>query len=801
MARPSGRRGVSRDFPGDTPTRGNAGYGAPQYADPRGRQGLGGPPGRAPEGGRARTGRPGGKPPRKRFVDYPRQARRGFTRWIPSWKLVGSLVLAGTALVLGMFFVAYASTPIPDGKQSATFQTSTVYFRDGSVLGRFQEENRTLVTIKQVPDSLKYAVYASEDRTFESNSGISIPGMVRALLNNAQGGSLQGGSTITQQYVKNYYLSSDRTYTRKVKELFISLKVGRKFTKDQILEGYLNTIYFGRGANGVQAASRSYFGKNVDKLTVSESAYLAGIINGPELYDPLDSNDSKARAKERWQFVVDGLVTEGRISADEAAKLKFPKIIKYKPSTTPAGYRGYLLSMVRKEAAAVRTDEYPNGIDGKTLDTGGFDIYTTFDKKLMDDAVKAVDETLPAKKSWPKGTRISMATIDVATGEVRSIYGGEDFLERQQNGATQDIMQAGSTAKPFALLAALRGKQTIGACKPRIDEETAINLDSRFDGRSPQEFKGYERPVRNFGNSQYGFIDLRKATASSVNTVYVALNKEVGPPQTQDAAVCAGLPRTTNGLEPNLANVLGTFSPHPIDMAHAYSTIANNGRRTTQHSLVKIVAHQTKKQVYSFKGKPQPVFDPNVTANAIEAMEQVVKRGSGTYALQLGRPVAGKTGTSSSNMSAWFTGFTPQLATSVAMYRESEEGTPIELDGFGGFGEITGGSFPVRVWTDFMSQALDGQPVKQFPDAKPIGQKINPAPSSTPTPTDPGTQTPTETPTQTQTPTPTVTDSPTTEPTPSGTDTPTTEPTPTRPTRTRPTRTGTPTVALGTQTP
>ena len=777
MARPPGRRGVSRDFPQDARTAGRnrpAAHPGGRYVDP-GRAAP--PPGGRPAGRGGKVG-----PARKRFIDYPRAGRRGITRWLPSWKLVGSLLLAGTAVVVGLFIAAYAATPIPDGKESATYQTTTVYYRDGSVLGKFQQENRTLVTIKQIPDSLRYAVYAAEDRTFEQNSGISLTGMVRALLNNAQGGSLQGGSTITQQYVKNYYLSSDRTYTRKAKELFISLKVGRKFTKDEILEGYLNTIYLGRGANGVQAASKAYFNKDVSKLTPSESAYLAGIINGPELYDPLDGKEERIKAKERWQFVVDGEVSQGWLTAEQAASMKFPKIVKSKPSTTQKGYQGYLLSMVAKEATKLRSAQFPDGIDGKTLETGGFDIYTTFDPKLMKAADQAVTDALPPQRTWPKGTRIAMATIDVATGEIRSIYGGDDFLERQQNGATQDIMQAGSTAKPFALLAALRGTHKLGSCQANINEDDAVNLSSRFDGRSPQTFAGYEKPVSNFGNEQYGFIDLRKATASSVNTVYVALNKQIGPRQTMDAAVCAGLPASTNGLEGNLANVLGTFSPHPIDMAQAYSTIANNGKRTERHSITKVVLHGSKKRVYSFTGKPKAVFDPNVTANAIEAMQRVVTGGSGAYAANLGRPAAGKTGTSSSNMSAWFVGFTPQYATAVAMYRDDADGNPIQLKGFGGFGEITGGSLPVRAWTQFMSQALNGMPVKDFPNAEPIGSPVNPAPPTT-SRTPAASQTPSATPTQTPTATPTQTDTPT------PTDTPTTTPTGTAtgptPTRTR----------------
>ena len=805
MARPSGRRGVSRDFPTDPRARGNAQqYGGPGTRAPlqgapvpaHGRNGGPGPGGRGPggPGGRGPQG-PGGRgaAPRRRIIDYPRAGRTGFTRWIPSWKLVGTLFLLAVGFVVAAFLVAYATTPIPvNGKQSATFQTSTVYFRDGSVLGRFQQENRTLVDIQQVPDYLQDAVIAAEDRTFESNSGVSVSGMVRALLNNAQGGDLQGGSTITQQYVKNYYLNPDRTYTRKVREVFIALKLGRTVEKPEIMEGYLNTIYWGRGAYGVEAAARVWFGKSLDpavveenpkkRLTRSEAAFLAGIINGPELYDPMDGDAEAAAAKDRWQFVVDGMVAEGYLTADEAAGLKFPKVLKNVPSNTPKGYKGYLLQMVRKEAAA-------QGFTAEELDTRGLAIYTTFDPKLMAQAEKAVEDTLPPRKQWPKGTEVALSSVDVDTGEVRAIYGGQDYLERQRNAATQDIAQAGSTFKPFTLLAALQGpRDDASACRPNITDG-AISLDSRYNGSSPQSFKGFDRPVRNFGGASYGFMDLRRATANSVNTVYVALNEEVGPEQTQAAAICAGIPKGTLDLQANPSNVLGSASPHPIDMAFAYATIANEGKRTKLHGIKKIETAQDKKVLYEYEANPTQVFHKDVAANAIEAMEQVVLRGSGTYARQLGRPVAGKTGTSSDNYSAWFVGFTPQISTSVAMYRVGEDGGRLPLEGFGGFGEITGGSWPVRIWTDYMTAAVDGTKVEDFPQAERIGEVVNPAPVVTEKPSAEPTKTQTEEPTPSPTPSESVTESPTGEPTaePTVTEEPSpADPTPTESDRRRP---------------
>ncbi len=796
MARPSGRRGVSRDYPDAARGRGDAGYGgrrAPyrQSGDPG--YAHGGVAARS-RGQRAvaqhgRVSRPGAGG-RSGYVDPPRAGRTGFTRGIPSWRLVGTLVLAGAAFVVLAFFLAYATTPIPDGKVSATYQTSTVYYRDGSTLGRFQQENRTNVTIDKIPQHLRYAVYSAEDRTFESNSGISVTGMVRALLNNAQGGSLQGGSTITQQYVKNYYLNPDRTYKRKVRELFIALKVGRTQSKDEILTGYLNTIYFGRSANGVEAAARAYFGKNVEKLTPSESAYLAGIIKGPELYDPRDGKEATARAKERWQFVVDGMVSEGWLTAEQAASMTFPKTVKYRPSTTPKGYAGYLLQMVRKEALA-------NGFTATELDTAGFDIYTTVDKKLMDAAAESVEDVMPDRSKWPSGLQVGLTSIDVASGEVRAIYGGQDYLERQRNAATQDVAQAGSTFKPFTLLAALQGKRSAptGECRPTITD-SSIGLDSRFDGHSPRRVVGFRRPVRNFGNEQFGQIDLRRATAHSVNTVFAQLNVDIGPRQTMNAAVCAGIPKDAVGLDDNPANVLGTASVHPIDMASAYATIAANGRHTPPHVLVKIVRHQTKKTVYAATAERRQVFDRDVTANAISAMEQVVTGGTGGYASRLDRPVAGKTGTSSDSMSAWFVGFTPQVSTSVAMYRVGEDGGQVEIGRVGRYSEVTGGSYPVRIWTDYMSTAVKGQPVTDFPDAEPIGEDVNPAPSTVPAP---------QTTTRTSTPTPTATTTVTREPTktpkgsPTATDNPTDTPTATR-TRTR-TRNPTATLAATTASP
>ena len=665
----------------------------------------------------------------RRIVDYPRSRKKGVRRFLPSWQLV--LGLSAAALLLGViaFSVVYARVSVPDPNKLVTAQTSVVYWSDGKTeLGRFSEVdgNRQLIPLSQVPEHAQNAVLAAEDRSFYSNAGVSPRGIARAVWVKVRGGAVQGGSTITQQYVKNYFLTQDRTYTRKVKEFVIALKIEQQESKKQILENYLNTIYFGRGASGIQTASQTYFGHPAAKLTVAEGAVLASVIRSPALYDPVED---RARVEQRMAYVLDGMVSEGSLTQAERDKVTFPKVAPRKRVNTMGGTNGYLMKAVQDELKA------KVGLSEEQIDQRGLRIVSTFDRRAQKAAVEAIADELPTENA--KGVRAGLAAIRPGDGAVVAMYGGPDQVKQPLNAATQSTMQAGSTFKPFALAAAL---------------EDGNSLRSRYSGRSGRTFEGSSDSIDNFGGRSYGQVNLIQATEDSVNTAYVALNIEVGPQKTVDAAVAAGLPKDTKGLEANISNVLGTASPRVIDMADAYATFAAQGMHANAY-VVRSVTTTSGDVNYKAQVKPNRVFSKDTVADLTYALQQVTRSGSGSYAgNNLDRPVAGKTGTSSSNKSAWFTGYTPQLAAAVGIYREID-GAPASLRGLGGRGEVTGGSFPVRIWTAFMQGALQGAEAKDFPE--PVYGGDSNAPAYTPPPASPS-PTPTTTPTDLPTDLPTV---------------------------------------------
>jgi membrane peptidoglycan carboxypeptidase len=708
-------------------------------------------------------------PVKKKFIDYPRAGRRGVLRWFPSWRLILAFFVLGAASVITVIGVAYARTAVPGVAQITEAQASIVYYDDGKTeIGRFQVQNRVILEHDQIPDQLREAVIAAEDRSFKTNQGISPTGIARAAVNNLRGRPLQGGSTLTQQYVKNVLLDTqERSYQRKVKEFFIAVKVARDTDKDKILDAYMNTIYLGRNAYGVEAAAQTYFHKPAAKLSVSQAAYMAGIINGPELYDPDDGKAAKAASMIRWNYALDSMVTTGALSQADRDKQKFPKVFKRQTQNNQSGQRGYLMQMVRSELKGPRI-----GYSDAVIDTQGLRITTTFNKPMMDAAVQAVQDGLP--DDAPKTVQVGLATVDPATGAVKALYGGKDFLKHPFNNATQAGPQAGSTFKPFALVTGL---------------EKGIGLKTRFNGNSGQEFEGYPRPVSNFDPQPWGNVDLVTATANSINTVYMALNLEVKAENTKATAIKAGIPDDKDGLSAEPSNVLGPDSVHPIDMASAYGIFADRGIKAERYVVQKITRPDGSDDAHEAKTKR--VFRQDVMDDTVYAMQQVVEQGSGGAAKALGRPVAGKTGTSSNNMSAWFVGYTPQLSTAVAFYRDADKGTGIQsLGSWGGRNQITGGSFPAEIWTAYMKAALDGTKVEEFPEPAWIGgeRRIEStrtgAPStatSTPTPsvTPSATQTQTPSPTTSRTPEPTLTTQPSAPPTTTAESTEEPTPTPT----------------------
>ena len=606
------------------------------------------------------------------------------------------IFLAGFGFIAGatLFAFAYFTVSVPDANAFVNSQSTIIQYSNGEEIGRIGSENRQIVPLAKIPLNVRHAVLAAEDRGFYSNRAFSVTGILRAVLNNLRGGSLQGGSTITQQYAKTAFLTPERTIQRKIKELVIAIKLENQLSKDQIFENYLNTIYFGRGSYGVQTAAQQYFNRNVDQLTNAQAIVISCILRSPGFYDPSYSKKNEKRLMDRFDYVVKGMVEAEWLSAEDAAKIKFPTIAPRVTSGSLSGPKGHIIEAVSKELKNL-------GFTEEQLLVGGLVIKTTIDQKAQTAAVDAINKLTPTKV--PENLHIALVAIRPGTGEVVAMYGGADYLKRQLNDATQAIALGGSTFKPFALVAAL---------------EAGIPLTSMWNGDSPQVFDDLGKPyeVGNYGNEGWGQISLLEATKHSVNTVYVPLGQKAGLDKVVDVARRAGIPETV-AMMPTPSVALGPASPHVIDVANSYATFAAQGIKAKPY-LVTSVTGSNKGVLYEGKPQTQEVFSKEVMADLTYALKSVVNGGTGAAALALGRPAAGKTGTSQSNASAWFSAYTPQLAASVAFFRDDATQS---LNGIGGLTSVTGGSFPARIWTAFMKGALKGEPVMDFPAPSNIG--------------------------------------------------------------------------------
>ena len=609
-----------------------------------------------------------------------------------------AIFLAGFGFIAGstLFAFAWFTVSIPDPNAYVNSQSTIIQYSNGEEIGRIGSQNRQILPLAKIPMDLRNAVMAAEDRNFYTNKAFSITGISRALLNNLRSGNLtgEGGSTITQQYAKTAFLSPSRTIQRKIRELVISLKLENSLSKDQILENYLNTIYFGRGSYGVQTAAQQYFNRNVDQLTLSQTAVIASILRSPGYYDPALSKENEERLKNRFQYVINGMLDKEWITPEDAAKMKYPKVIPRTKSGQLSGPKGHIVAAVQKEMGKL-------GFTEDQLLVGGLVIKTTLDAQAQQSAVDAVTKLYPKKA--PDNLRIGLIAIRPGTGEIIAMYGGKDYLERQLNDATQSIALAGSTFKPFAIIAAL---------------EAGIPLTSMWNGDSPQIFDDLGKPyeVSNYGNEGWGQVDLLEATKHSINTVFVPLGQMAGLEKVVDVARRAGIPESV-AMVPSPSVVLGVASPRVIDVTNAYATFAAQGVYSKPY-LIGSVTGPNKGVLYEGQSQTQEVFAKDVMADLTYSLRSVVNGGTGAAALALGRPAAGKTGTSQSNASAWFSAYTPQLAASVALFRDSASES---LNGIGGLTSVTGGTFPARIWTAFMKGALKGEPIMSFPSPANVG--------------------------------------------------------------------------------
>ncbi|MFF4603887.1 transglycosylase domain-containing protein [Streptomyces sp. NPDC001339] len=738
-----------------------------------GRRGGGGGGG-GPEGGRGR-GRGGGKPAKRRLVDYPRAGRAGWRRFVPSWKQVASICIGFAALVVGSAGVALAMVTVPKESDAAKSQNNVYLWSNGKVMARDGHTNRQNIDIYDVPPSMKNAAVAAENASFWNDSGVDPMGIARALLNMARGGETQGGSTITQQYVKNAMLSQEQTIDRKFKELFIAIKVGWKMTKPQILQGYLNTSYYGRGAYGIQAAAQAYYGKNAKDLKPDEGAFLATVLKGADLYDPAGGTGPGAtraantkRAQARWSWILDREVENKMMSQGERAKYtRFPTPIPPKPVAGKSGQIGYLMDTAKKYVLK-HAD-----ISEARFDKGGYTIQTTFDEKKtrqLEAAVKTVDKRYidPEKRERDKYVQFGGASVVPGDGAIVALYGGAGYNKGHfSNNADTYGVPVGSTWKPFVLAAAM--KYGVPRTQPQ-----GLSPDSRYNGNDHLKVKKADgsyvmkkdnSPFYQVNESDYpwGYISLNKAMEQSVNTPFVQLGMDVGMVKVREMAEAAGILPASFDKNLNPSFALGTSTPSAIRMADAYATFAESGTKVEPYSVTKVISKGEEVQGFE-KPKKESVIDANIANNVTKVLENVIKKGTAKKASRLDMPAAGKTGTTDENKSAWFVGYTKQLSTAITMFREDPKNPrQLSMNGVGGFDSIHGGALPTEVWTEFMLQAMQGVTPEPFPAALPIGERADqagmPSPTPTPKPSDTPSATPSQTPSQSATPsgTPSVT--------------------------------------------
>lgn len=675
----------------------------------------------------------GGGPP-----SGPSGPRRGLPDQI-NWKWVrrGGIIAAAVFIVLPIitFAMAYMIVDVPKPGDIRTNQVSTILASDGSELAKIvpPEGNRVDVNIDQIPVQVRNAVMAAEDRDFYSNPGFSFTGFARAIKNNLFGGDLQGGSTITQQYVKNALVGSERSgvggLIRKAKELVISTKMSGEWSKDQVMQSYLNIIYFGRGSYGVAAASKAYFNKPVEDLTVAEGALLAALIQRPSGLDPAVNLEG---ATARWNWVLDGMVEIGALSPQERAAQVFPATVPpdlARSQNQTTGPNGLIERQVQKELLELFD------ITEQTLNTEGLQITTTIDPKAQKAAEEAAQEYLEGQDP---DMRTAIVSIDPRTGGVKAYYGGSDA-----NGFdfAQAGLPTGSSFKVFALVAAL---------------QQGMGLGTQVDS-SPLEVDGIK--ITNVEGAGCGTCNIAEALKRSLNTSYYRLMLKLknGPQDVADAAHQAGIAESFPGVDhtlsedgqggpPNNGVVLGQYQTRVLDMASAYATLAASGVYHKPHFVQKVVNSEGEVLFDASQqdNSGEQRIEKKVADNVTSAMQPIAAYSNG-HALAGGRPSAAKTGTNQlgdtdSNRDAWMVGYTPSLSTAV--WVGTTEGTKPLENKWGS--PVYGSGLPSDIWKATMDGALDDTDNESFPKPEEIGgyagvPQAPPPPSSTeaPPPTQP----------------------------------------------------------------
>lgn len=631
------------------------------------------------------------------------------------------LVTSLTLLMLAMATMGagYAALDVPLPDLAAAKQVSVIYYADGKTeLARLGLENREEAKLRDIPKHVQHAVIAAEDRSFYENDGVSISGTLRAFWNNVRGKDTQGGSTITQQYVKNAFLTQERTFSRKTKEIILARKMDQEYSKDQILEYYLNTIFWGRGAYGIQAAAKAYFGVSADKLTVEQSALLAGVIKSPNALDP---ETNPVGAQQRWSYVIAGMASKGWIDKAKAETAQMPTTIPRSQAQTNSGLKGAtgtIMTRVQAELAKA-------GISEQQLNTGGLRVTTNIDAKMQKALEGAVKENMAGQ---PKNLATGVVAVQPGTGKIKAYYGGENGFGQFDVSGPDGSHPAGSSMKIYALAQAL---------------EQGISIDSVWDGSTPRSFPDRIKPVNNSeGNNSCKRCTLDKATVLSLNTAYYALTSKVGASNVAKLAARAGIThldgKPTGEIADQVNNNIGIgqYGVSVIDHAAGFATFANGGVYAKPRFVDKV--SQGDSSLYQAENETKRAFSADAAADADTVLQHVVQHGQ---QLVGDRPAAAKTGThqyleTGHNSHAWMGGFTPQLAAAVWVGNAGADGPIIDKRGR----DIYGAGVPGSIWKSFMNAALAGVRKEEFPAAKHIGDASlgdappEPAPAPTPAP-------------------------------------------------------------------
>ena len=637
-------------------------------------------------------------------------------------------IIGGTFLLLAVFIgVVYATTTVPSPGSVQSAQTTIMYYADGKTpMARLGSENRTSVTLDQVSKAAQDAVLSAENRSFYTDPGISFTGIARAAYNDLTGGSTQGGSTITQQYVKKAFLNSDQSFSRKFKELFLAVKLDNTYSKTEILQNYLNTIYFGRGAYGIEAASTTYFGVHAAQLTPEQGAVLAVLIRNPSYYDPALHTDP---AHTRWGQVLDGMVSQHWLSAADRQAATYPQVASKTGSSGlgfPAGPQGLVVQRAIDELAS-------KGYTEDQVRSGGLRITTTVSRSAEDAAINAVHTVMQGE---PPALRQALVAVDPRTGGVVAYYGGEKAYGTGAIDYATAHRQPGSSMKPYTLATGL---------------EQGVSVNAIRNGSSPQTFPDHQK-ISNAGTEACAACTLKEAITQSLNTVFYGEAFDLGPNKVRQTALAAtGMPDSwpsnagavlggkktltdTSTGQTGAAIGIGQYEMQPIDQAVGFATFASGGVYRGSHFVAKVTDVSGSVLLNNTGEAGKQVIPKDVAHDVTYALTGVAAFSHDSLAGN--RPVASKTGTQNldkiDDTDAWMVGYTPSISAAVWMGSDGHAAIRNSLNR-----PIYGAGLPGHIWKAFMDAVLKGTPVEQLPTSPIItGDTFtNPVNAPAPTPT------------------------------------------------------------------